>query len=122
MCQSMGKKHLLVGGVVAVGFDVSGRSLLVVSHSGRGLFAVDGWTRVARDLQVLYPNHGRIAGIGPLEGQEIEVIVRDENRSAVELHSPNGQFRVLLESDGVTVHCTHNKPLQPIGRENAPSG
>jgi hypothetical protein len=121
MCPSMDKKHLFVGGLVAAGFDSSGSYLLVVSHSGRGLFAVDGWTRVARDPNVVYPEHGRIAGIGPLEGHAIQVVARDEHHSIVKLQSPDGSIDLLLESDGVTVE-SHNKPLQPITRENARSG
>jgi hypothetical protein len=117
----MHKKHLLIGGLIAAGFDPSGAFLLVVSHAGRGVYAVDGWKRVARDSEVVYPLDGRIAGIGPLDGHELEVVERNEHRPVAELQSPGGWFRLLLESDGVTVE-THNKPLQPIARENARSG
>jgi hypothetical protein len=54
-------KHLFVGGLVAMGFDATGQFLLTVSHSGRGVFAVGTWERVARDTELAYPD----AGSGP---------------------------------------------------------
>jgi hypothetical protein len=41
-------KHLLVGGLVAMGFDNTGKYLLTVSHSGRGVFVTETWKPVAR--------------------------------------------------------------------------
>ena len=48
-------KYLLVGGLVAMGFDRSGQFLFTVTHSGRGVFSVGDWQRVARDHALAYP-------------------------------------------------------------------
>jgi len=34
-------KYLFVGGLVAMGFDPSGKFLLTITHSGRGVFATE---------------------------------------------------------------------------------
>lgn len=65
--------HLHIGGLVAVGVDSTGRYLLTVSHSGRGVFDTRTWQRVARDPALAYPVDGQVMGIGPLAGQEIVV-------------------------------------------------
>ena len=60
-----------VGGVVAVGFDRRCETLLVVSHSGRGLFDVRSGERIARDREDDgYDHIGLTArGIGRLEDE-----------------------------------------------------
>ena len=65
--------QLHVGGLIAVGVDPSGRYLLTVSHSGRGVFDTSTWERIARDVELAYPVDGRVEGIGPLAGQAIPV-------------------------------------------------
>ena len=100
----MGKpKTLLVGGLVAIGFDATGQFLLTVTHSGRGVFSVGSWQRIARDTSPAYPENGKAIGIGPLQGQVIPVAERDENREQINLMSPDGRFRVVGESDGITI-------------------
>jgi hypothetical protein len=99
------KTHLLVGGLVAMGFDPSGSFLLTVSHSGRGVFSASTWQRVARDPTVLYPSGGFIQGIGPLAGTEVAVVSRNENVERVTMQSPNGKFQLVGESDGITVQA-----------------
>jgi hypothetical protein len=96
-------KHLFVGGLVAMGFDASGKFLLTVSHSGRGLFSTDSWQRVARDTQLAYPKDGKALGIGPTEGEAITVLERDERRDRIEIQSPDGKHRLVGESDGITI-------------------
>ena len=96
-------KHLLVGGLVAIGFDSSGEYLMVVSHSGRGVFAVGTWERVARDERTLYPTEGAIEGVGPLAGMKVAVDQRDQLRERVVLRSPDGRYEVVGESDGITI-------------------
>lgn len=86
-----------------MGFDATGRFLLTVSHSGRGVFAVGTWERVARDAELAYPDAGKAAGIGPIHGQVIEVLERDEKREQIEMQSPDGRFHLLGESDGITI-------------------
>ncbi len=96
-------KHLLVGGLVAMGFDESGKYLLTVSHAGRGVFVTETWEPIARDPEPAYPEMGKAIGIGPIEGQEILVLERDETKETIQMHSPNGLWHLLGESDGVTI-------------------
>jgi hypothetical protein len=94
-------RHLLVGGLVAMGLDDSHEYLLTVSHSGRALFSTRTWDRIARDYTVVYPSGGRCTGIGPLAGRSIVVLERDEVTDAIRIRSD--VFDLLGESDGVTV-------------------
>ncbi len=54
---------LHIGGLVAAGFDPSGRFLLTVSHDGRGVYDTNNWERVARDYDLAYPENGYAIGI-----------------------------------------------------------
>ncbi len=96
-------KFLFVGGLVAMGFDNTGKYLLTVSHSGRGVFDTNTWERVARDSELAYPDQDIAIGIGPIEGQNLTVISRDENRNEMDLRSPNNDCFLHGESDGITV-------------------
>lgn len=96
-------KCLLVGGLVGMGFDATGRFLLTVSHSGRGVFAVETWERVARDAGVAYPENGTAQGIGPLAGSTIPVNERVGEVDIISMRSPDGRFELLGESSGITV-------------------
>lgn len=93
----------MIGGLVAMGFDVTGRFLLTVSHSGRGVFSAVTWQRVARDTMLAYPQNGKAVGIGPIDGQFIEVAERNETREQMIVMSPDGKYRLLGESDGITI-------------------
>ena len=86
-----------------MGFDATGKYLLTVSHSGRGVFSADNWDRVARDATLAYPADGKAVGIGPIEGQMIEVIERSEKRDRIEMQSPDGRHHLVGESDGITL-------------------
>jgi hypothetical protein len=96
-------KHLFVGGLVAMGFDATGKYLLTVSHSGRGVFFTETWERVARDTALAYPTDGKAVGIGPIDGQVIGVEERNERRDRIEMRSPDGRFHLIGESDGIIV-------------------
>jgi hypothetical protein len=96
-------KYLFVGGLVAMGFDASGKYLLTVTHSGRGVFSTDTWQRVARDTALAYPTDGKAVGIGPIDGQTISVEERDERRERIVMQSPDGRFHLIGESGGITV-------------------
>ncbi len=96
-------KHLLVGGLVAMGFDATGRYLLTVTHSGRGVFSTKTWERIARDTAIAYPTDGTAIGIGPIADQVVRVEERDERRDRIEMRSPDGRFHLVGESDGITV-------------------
>ena len=95
--------HLLIGGLVALGFDATGKYLLTVSHSGRGVFSTDTWQRVARDYALAYPIDGKAIGIGPIDSQVVPVEERDERRERIEIQSPDGKYRLIGESDGVSI-------------------
>ncbi len=86
-----------------MGFDSSGKFLLTVTHSGRGVFAVGSWERVARDATLAYPDGGKAVGIGPIAGQIIEVQERDERRDRITMCSPGGSLHLIGESDGITI-------------------
>lgn len=103
-------EHLLVGGLLAMGFDATGKYLLTVSHSGRGVFSTETWERVARDQEVVYPAGGKVMGIGPISGQAISVVERDETRERIDIPSPDGSHQLIGESDGVTITSTLERP------------
>jgi hypothetical protein len=95
--------YLFVGGLVAMGFDATGKFLLIVSHSGRGVFSTQTWERVARDATSCYPEDGHALGIGPLAGQLISVLQRDEKRDQIEMQSPDGKCRLIADFDGIKI-------------------
>jgi hypothetical protein len=68
-------KKFIVGGVTSVGIDPSSRYLVVVSHSGRGLFKLSDAKRIARDDQVFGPWYygAECEGFGPLHGTKIPI-------------------------------------------------
>src|SRR6185503_9297563 len=96
-------KHLLIGGLVAAGFDDDGKYLLVVSHSGRGVFDTDTWECVARDTELSYPAFGYAGGIGPIG--TIAVPVREINYETGVLHfvTADGKFAVWYNEGTLTV-------------------
>ena len=96
-------KHLLVGGLVAAGFDSSGHYLLTVSHSGRGVFSTDTWAKVARDSAPANPEGGRVVGIGPLAGEAIAVVEKNYVTDRLQLVSPDGKFAIAYESGDLTI-------------------
>ena len=82
---------LHIGGLVAAGFDPSGRFLLTVSHAGRGVFNTATWERVARDSVLAYPEHGHAVGIGPIAGMSIPVVERYD-RPDLTFTGPDGSL------------------------------
>jgi hypothetical protein len=96
-------KYLFVGGLVAMGFDSTDRFLLTVSHSGRGVFATETWERVAYEPELAFPEAGKAVGIGPIQGQVINVLERDETCEQILMDSPGGYFHLLGSPDGVRV-------------------
>jgi hypothetical protein len=96
-------KHLFIGGVVAAGFDPTGAYLLVVSHSGRGVFATTSWERVARDSNQAYPENGQAIGIGPIAGVSVQVKEKNYESGALRLSSPDGKLSLEYEDGTFTV-------------------
>jgi hypothetical protein len=97
------KKHLFVGGLVAAGFDPSGRFLLAVSHNGRGVFAVGTWERLARDTARVYPEDGRAIGIGPIEGVSVPVTEMNYDTDELRFTSPDGRYSFEYDSGTITI-------------------
>jgi hypothetical protein len=96
-------RYLHIGGVVAVGFDAAGSYLLVISHSGRGVFSTADWRRVARDLELAYPVGGVGIGIGPIAGRAIPITEMDYETGAMRVVGPGGRFVLECESSGIAV-------------------
>lgn len=99
-------RYLCIGGVVAVGFDSTGEYLLVISHSGRGVFSTRTWERVARDAELAYPERGIGIGIGPIRGQAIPVTEMDYQSGHMRALSPDGRIVLECESDGIAVYAS----------------
>src|SRR4051812_12593163 len=94
---------LHVGGVVAIGFDPTGRYALVISHSGRGVFDTQTWQRVARDPALAYPENGEAEGIGPLKGQRLKVSEINYDDSTLHVVGPNGDFAMSYAEGTIDV-------------------
>jgi hypothetical protein len=92
-------KRLFIGGMVAGGFDCTGKYLLVVSHSGRGVFEVGTWQRVARDAARAYPDASVAVGIGPISEERIAVHEIDCGTGVLVFASPDGNW-ALRYSEG----------------------
>jgi hypothetical protein len=99
-------QYLHVGGLVAVGFDPTGRYLLTVSHAGRGVFEVGTWQRVARDTALAYPDDGHSLGIGPIEGMRIPVAELNYDTGKLSWNSPDGTFHFEYESGTIDITDT----------------
>ena len=89
-------RYLHVGGVVAMGFDSSSEYLLVISHSGRGVFST-------RDTQAAYPDDGCGIGIGPIEGVRVVVTEIDFDTGRLLLSSSDGSISLEYECGTITV-------------------
>jgi hypothetical protein len=96
-------KQLFIGGLVAAGFDPAGAYLLTVSHSGRGVFEVTSWERVARDSQLAYPEGGRAVGIGPIDGVFISVNEIDYKTGNLRFSSPDCKLNLEYEEGTLTI-------------------
>lgn len=94
---------LHVGGVVAMGFSGDGNHLLVVSHSGRGVYSVVDWKRVARDNELAYPEDGQAIGIGPIANQLIHVTEMNYDTGKLTLKTPDGRMQLEYESGTIDI-------------------
>src|SRR5467141_2444972 len=118
-------KKLIVGGATSVGIDASSRYLVVVTHSGRGLFKLSDGKRVARDAEVFGQWYfgAECQGFGPLHGTKIPIfgfghktplfilqeLERSEIKFAVEelrgvVISPDRKFLAVGYSDEIQVY------------------
>ncbi len=96
-------RYLHIGGLVAVGFDPSGSYLLVITHSGRGVFSTGTWERVARSTELAYPVGGVGVGIGPIAGQAIPITEMNYDIGEMRVVGPGGRFILECESSGIAV-------------------
>jgi hypothetical protein len=99
------ERYLHIGGVVAVGFDPTGEYLLVITHSGRGVFSTRTWERVARSTELAYPTGGVGVGIGPIDGQAIPVSEMDYETGHMRAVSLDGRIVLECESSGIAVQA-----------------
>jgi hypothetical protein len=106
-----------IGGLFAAGFDPSGKYLLAISHSGRGVFSTETWLRVARDYDVVYPEGGNCVGIGPIAGQVIPVTEMDYASGTMKLRSPNGRIVLKCESSEIVVEERPAEDYEQIASE-----
>lgn len=97
------ERSLHIGGIVAVGFDATGSYLLVITHSGRGVFSTHTWERVARSTELAYPVGGVGVGIGPIEGQSVPVAEMNFNTGEMRVADPGRRFVLECESSGIAV-------------------
>jgi hypothetical protein len=97
------KTSIPIGGLVAAGFDASGAYLLIVTHSGRGVFSTETWERVARDYEVIYPDDGKCPGIGPIDREIISVSEMDFEKGVMRLKSPDRRISLECESGAINV-------------------
>jgi hypothetical protein len=103
-------KYLHIGGLIAVGFDVTGAYMLAISHAGRGVFSTRTWELLARDRDVAYPTDNIGLGIGPIDGQAITIAELDSDHE-IRLMSPDGAFELECESSGIALVATGNRPV-----------
>ena len=112
------ERYLHIGGVVAVGFDPTIEYLLVITHSGRGVFSTHTWERVARDLELAYPTGGIGIGIGPVNGQSISVTEMNYESGHMQAVSPDGRIVLECESSGIAVKVNGAEPGAAADRGN----
>ena len=110
------ERYLHIGGVVAVGFDPAGEYLLVITHSGRGVFSTHTWERVARSIELAYPTGGFGVGIGPLSGQSIPITEMDYDTGCMRVVSPDGRIVLECESSGIGVQAPDAEPGAAVDR------
>lgn len=84
--------YLNVGGLVAMGFDSTGKFLLAVSHSGRGVYSTETWDKVGREQSESYPENGISIGIPPIDGERIAIKEIDYETGELSLITPDKRF------------------------------
>ncbi len=95
--------YLHVGGLFAMGFDPTGQFLLTVSHSGRGVFDVKTWQRVARDPKIVFPENGCMLGIGPIEDVKVDITEKNYTTDVLNLCSVDGALLLEYDAGCITV-------------------
>ena len=97
--------YLNIGGLVAIGFDPTGEYMLTITHSGRGVYRVGAWERLARDIELAYPEAGIGAGIGPIADQKIPINELNYDTGVLELATPDGRYDIHYAEGTVTIEA-----------------
>ena len=108
-------RYLNIGGLIAIGFDPTGQFMLTISHSGRGVFHVGDWERVARDIGLAYPDAGHGVGIGPIAGLRIPITEMYYDTEHLSVTTPDGLHHLDYSEGTVTIET------DPIGSELDPN-
>jgi hypothetical protein len=95
--------HLNIGGLVAAGLDPTGKYLLAVSHSGRGVFSTATWERLARNSHLAYPQNRFAVGIGPIDGLRIPVTEIDYTTGQPQFSSPDGKLKFHYQEGNLSI-------------------
>ncbi len=102
-----------IGGLTELGFDESGRYLLVVSHQGRGVIDLQTLKKVARDYdeQAAYGQHGNktVEGIGPIAGQNIKCVGLWGGK--LKDNTPDGWHVLISDKEIVTLSNPHHRTV-----------
>ena len=104
------EKHTAIGGMIAGGFDPTGKFLLTVSHSGRGVFETGTWQRVARDSESAYPEGGAVPGIGPIAGVPVAVHEIDYDTEVLKFSPPDGRSSLRYSEGTLTISSQGEAP------------
>ncbi|MEZ6093180.1 MAG: hypothetical protein R3C03_02930 [Pirellulaceae bacterium] len=65
---------------------------------------------VARDAELAYPEDGIGIGIGPIDGERIEITEMNYDTGELNLNTPDGSMTLRYESG--TIEITHSAPEQ----------
>lgn len=103
------QKHFGIGGMIAGGFDASGKYLLTVSHSGRGVYDTATWEKLIRDYEPMYPENGQVPGIGPIAGMLIPVTEMDYDTGSVVFSNADDSLRVRYSEGSMMVESFARK-------------
>ncbi len=100
-----------IGGLTELGFDESGRYLLVVSHQGRGVIDLQTLKRIARDNDEItkfcdYENK-IVEGIGSIAGQKIKCV--GLWGGSLKDNTSDGWHVSIVEHEIVTIINPHHK-------------
>jgi hypothetical protein len=77
--------------------------MLTVSHSGRGVIDLATRERVARNTSPVFPENGKVEGIGPILGEPIRVTEIDYVTGVLGTQSPRGDFSLTYEEGTITI-------------------
>lgn len=99
----MPQQFLNIGGLVALGFDPTGEFMLTITHSGRGVFRVGTWERLARDIELAYPDDGFGVGIGPIADMRIAIISINYDTGELDAQTPDHAFYIRYAEGTVTI-------------------